>query len=111
MFEDVFRRIAERRTSLQPHLPHDAQTVAVCLPHLTRENLGDHRFELILTVCRRAAFRIAGAEFSAEALYDAHARAGYVFRFSNKLAAARFGLCYDAAISGRPSPIMWRKQP
>jgi hypothetical protein len=79
---------------------------AVVLRGLSRAVLGDRRFERVFKATRAAAAQIAPCAHLIEAIYEDHQRVGYVFRFANSMAALRLRLCYDAALAGRPSPLI-----
>ena len=81
-------------------MPH-----VVRLPDLSRATLGDARFERIYGLCIHSAELIARRAYWAETVVENHARVGYAFGFSEKLAALRFALCHEAAMQGRPLPL------
>lgn len=78
----------------------------VILHDLSRAKLGSRRFERVFQTARAAAIQITPGAHLVEAIYEQYRRAGYRFRFATSMAAIRFRLCYDAALAGRPSPLI-----
>lgn len=99
------RRIA-KHLGLRTGFPTNADRAA--LPHvvrydLSRERMGDWRFEQVYRAAIDAAERIAGRlGYLAEPISDHRpVVVGREFRFASSLAAIRFKLAVDAALAGR----------
>lgn len=102
----ALRRIAAD-LGLRTGFPTDADRAA--LPHvvrydaLSRERMGDRRFERVYRAAIDAAERIAGRlNYLAEPVSDGRpVVVGREFRFASSFAALRFKLVVDAALAGR----------
>jgi len=104
----ALRRIAEAQSGSIGFLTDEQRAQMphiVRLAGLTRTALGDARFARIYGLCKHSAELIAPRAFWAEAVVENHARVGYEFGFSDKLAALRFALCHEAAMRGKPLPL------
>lgn len=102
----ALRRVAAD-LGLRTGFPTDADRAA--LPHvvrydaLSRERMGDRRFERVYRAAIDAAERVAGRPgHLVEPVLD-HRRVvvGREFRFASSFAALRFKLVVDAALAGR----------
>jgi hypothetical protein len=105
----AFTRFAEARSAATGFLTDEQRAQmphVVRLTGLTRAVLGDARFERVYALCKYAAAQIAQQAFWAETVIEGNTRAGYVFGFADKLAGLRFALCHEAAMQGRPSPLV-----
>ena len=103
----ALRRVA-RRLGLRTGFPTDADRAA--LPHvvrydaLSRERMGDRRFERVYQAATTAAERVAGRlGYLVEPVSDGRpVVVGREFRFASSFAALRFKLEVDAALAGHP---------
>jgi hypothetical protein len=104
-------RDIENRLGLRTGFPTDADCAA--LPHvirypaLSRERLGDWKFQRVYRAAIDAAEHIAGRlGYLVEPISDHRLVViGREFRFASNLAAVRFKLHVDAALAGRPLPL------
>jgi hypothetical protein len=100
-------RSVTKRLGLRTGFPTDADRAA--LPHvvrcdtLSRERLGDRRFEHVYHAAISAAEHIAGRlGYLVEPVSDHRpVVTGREFRFANSLAAMRFKFVIDATLAGR----------
>jgi hypothetical protein len=100
------RDIANRlglRTGFPTEADRAALPYAIRYPSLSRERLGDWRFERVYRAAIAAADHIAGRlGYLAEPISDHRlVVVGREFRFASSLAAVRFKLMVDAALAGR----------
>ena len=99
------------RLGLRTGFPTDADRAAlphvIRYPNLSRERLGDWRFERVYRAAINAAEHIAGRlGYLVEPISDHRpVVVGREFRFASSLASVRFKLIVDAALSGRPLPL------
>jgi hypothetical protein len=99
------------RLGLRTSFPTDADRAA--LPHvirypaLSRDRLGDWKFQKIYRAAIHAAEHIAGRlGYLVEPIRDHRpVVVGREFRFASRLAAVRFKLIVDAALAGRHLPL------
>lgn len=100
----VLRRVA-RRLGLRTGFPTDADRAAlshvVRYDALSRERMGDRRFERVYRAAMDAAERIAGRlDHLVEPVSDGRpVVVGREFRFASSFAALRFKLVVDAALA------------
>ena len=79
--------------------PHHVRLIG-----LSRDNLGDDRFAVVLHRCIRAAARLAPLRFRSEAIRNNRLGIGHEFLFADALTAFKFRLCHEAAMQCRPCP-------
>lgn len=101
---------------LRTGFPTDADRAAlphvIRYPNLSRERLGDWRFQRVYQSAINAAEHIVGRlGYLVEPIRDNRGvLVGREFRFATKLKAVRFKLLVDAALAGRPLPSMGVEQ-
>ena len=103
---DRVRRYADA-IGLRYGWPSDEDRAArphiVRLP-LSRERLGDHRFERMFAAVRACALHIdTGCVI--EAVFEDYQRVGYTFAVTTQIEAVRLRLCYDHLMAGRPTGL------
>jgi hypothetical protein len=104
-------RAIASQLGLRVGFPTDADRAAlpyvIRYPDLSRERLGDWRFERVYRLAIYTAERIAGRlGYLAEPIRDDRGVVvGREFRFAKSLTAVNFKLRVDAALAGRPLPL------
>ena len=95
------------RTGFPTDADRDALPCVIRYPNLSRETLGDWRFQRVYRAAIGAAEHIAGRlDYLAEPVRDNRGvLVGREFRFATTMKAVRFRLHVDAALAGRPLPL------